>query len=60
MLTINEAIQLIETELESQEENIKIFITGKGQQKVGNWTICQRIEISDDKFYRMTKDNRNT
>ena len=30
MLTINEAIQLIETELESQEENIKIFITGKG------------------------------
>ena len=29
MLTINEAIQLIETELESQEENI-LFITGKG------------------------------
>ena len=59
MLTINEAIQLIETKIERQEENIKLFIIGKGQQKVGNWTICQRIEISDDKFYRMTTDNRN-
>ena len=59
MLTINEAIQLIETEIERQEENIKLFIIGKGQQKVDSWTICQRIEISDDKFYRMTTDNRN-
>ena len=30
MLTINEAIQLIETKIERQEENIKLFIIGKG------------------------------
>ena len=56
-LTVKETIELIQSEVENQQEHMKLARIGKGQ-----WRICQRfksdLEISEEEYSKLTSEKR--